>query len=283
MKETSPVFHQFLDVVYQLLYAHPKRFQFNERFLRRLLYHAYSCQYGSFLYDSEKERVEAKVKRRTRCVWDYFLARQREFINPDYDESLDVGEGVLFPKGEGVRWWAQAWGRPDAEMNGPGRGTNLRDDITKAKEERQMREDKEREEALRERLERVVRSTSPRKELQLFDGVGSSPSRTTEATPLEGSPTRSRLSLPTEVLTEQKSFIEVDHSIGKTDPATDGTVPPEIIEEAVNATVIESSDETSLGGSASIICSAVEDTGLSAGEYINDNAEIELGPLVYTH
>lgn len=219
------------------------------------------------------------MKRRTRCVWDYFLARQKEFINPDYDESLDIGEGVLFPKGEGVRWWAQAWGRTDAEMNGPGRGTNLKDDVTKVKEERQTKADKEREEALRERLERVVRTTSPRKELQLFDGVGSSPARTVEDTPLEESPTRSRSSLPIEVLTAQESFIEVDPSEGQTDPATDGTVPPEVIEEAVNATAVESSDETSIGGSASIISSAVEDSGLSASEYVNDGPEIELDPL----
>ena len=140
MKETSPVFHQFLDSVYQLLYLHPNRFQFNERFLRRLLYHAYSCQYGSFLYDSEKERVEAKVRKKTRCIWDYFLARRKEFWNTEFDESLDKGEGVLFPKGDCVRWWAQAWGRTDAEMNGPGRGTNVRDDITKTKEDKQGRD-----------------------------------------------------------------------------------------------------------------------------------------------
>src|SRR5262245_11363188 len=36
MKETSPIFHQFLDSVYQVLYTHPNRFEFNERFLKRL-------------------------------------------------------------------------------------------------------------------------------------------------------------------------------------------------------------------------------------------------------
>jgi hypothetical protein len=164
-------------------------------------------------------------------------------------------------------------------MNGPGRGTNLRDDVAKTKEERQTKEDKEREDALRERLERVVRTTSPRKELQLFDGVGASPSRTVDGTPLEESPTRSRSILPTEVLAEHDSFIEVDPSAGKSDPATDGTVAPEIIEEAVNAMTIESSDETSVGGSASIISSAVEDSGLSASEDINELSEIELDPL----
>jgi hypothetical protein len=267
MKETSPVFHQFLDSVYQLLYLHPNRFQFNERFLRRLLYHAYSCQYGSFLYDSEKERVEAKVRKRTRCIWDYFLARRKEFWNTEFDGSLDEGEGVLFPKGDSVRWWAQAWGRTDAEMNGPGRGTNVRDEITKIKEDKQERD---RAEALRERVERAVRNTSPRKDLQLFDGVGSSPSRTMENASGEESPTRVRPTLPREVLKDQEPFVEVDPSVGKGDPATDEEVAPEIIER----TIIESSDHTSLGGSAIVISNTIEDNAMS--EFLSD---AELDPL----
>ena len=57
LKLTSPVFQQFLDCVYQLLIQNPTQFEYNERFLRRLLYHLYSCQYGSFLFDNEQERV----------------------------------------------------------------------------------------------------------------------------------------------------------------------------------------------------------------------------------
>ena len=75
-KETSPVFHQFLDATYQLLRQSPTRFEFNERFLRRLLYHLYSCQYGTFLYNNEKSRLDAKVQERTTSVWAYFLSRR---------------------------------------------------------------------------------------------------------------------------------------------------------------------------------------------------------------
>lgn len=122
VKETSPVFHQFLDATYQLMYQHPTRFQFNERFLRRLLYHLYSCQYGTFLYDNEKERVEAKARERTRSVWDYFLARKEQFLNEKYDPTVDDNilgkERIILPKKEEVRWWAEVFGRTDAEMNG---------------------------------------------------------------------------------------------------------------------------------------------------------------------
>ena len=123
VNEVSPVFHQFLDATYQLLYQYPTRFEFNERFLRRLLYHLYSCQYGTFLFDNEKERMEARAAERTRSVWDYFLSRRPEFINPKYDPTVDDSvrgqERMIFPRKGEVRWWAEVFGRQDEEMNGP--------------------------------------------------------------------------------------------------------------------------------------------------------------------
>ncbi|KJR88862.1 phosphatidylinositol-3-phosphatase YMR1 [Sporothrix schenckii 1099-18] len=129
-REISPVFHQFLDATYQLLRQYPTRFEFNERFLRRLLYHLYSCQYGTFLYNNERQRLEAKVRERTSSVWDYFLSRRAEFTNPQYDASAmaaatngsNEGNGrqddrLLFPKLDEIRWWHQAFNRTDQDMN----------------------------------------------------------------------------------------------------------------------------------------------------------------------
>ena len=130
VKETSPVFHQFLDATYQLLYRHPTRFEFNERFLRRLLYHLYSCQYGTFLYNNEKERVEAHVSEKTRSVWDYFLSRKEQFLNDRYDATIDDNvrgqERLVLPESGELRWWHELFGRTDAEMNGPTRTTRNR-------------------------------------------------------------------------------------------------------------------------------------------------------------
>lgn len=129
--ELSPVFHQFLDCVYQLHYQHPTRFEFSERFLRRLLYHLYSCQYGTFLFDNEKERMENNAKERTRSVWDYFLCRKQEFMNPKYDPEIDDAvrgkERMIFPRKGEARWWAECFGRTDEEMNvfGPQAPPNL--------------------------------------------------------------------------------------------------------------------------------------------------------------
>jgi myotubularin-related protein 6/7/8 len=131
VNELSPVFHQFLDCVYQLHYQHPTRFEFSERFLRRLLYHLYSCQYGTFLFDNEKERMEARAKERTRSVWDYFLCRKQEFMNPKYETEIDDSvrgkERMIFPRKGEARWWAECFGRTDDEMNmfGPQAPPNL--------------------------------------------------------------------------------------------------------------------------------------------------------------
>ena len=123
VKEVSPIFHQFLDATYQLLSQYPTRFEFNERFIRRLLYHLYSCQYGTFLYNSEKERRDADIRSRTRSVWDYFLSRRPQFLNPNYDAVVDDHERgkerLIFPRPREVRWWNELFGREDAEMNGP--------------------------------------------------------------------------------------------------------------------------------------------------------------------
>jgi myotubularin-related protein 6/7/8 len=124
VNELSPVFHQFLDCVFQLHYQHPTRFEFSERFLRRLLYHLYSCQYGTFLFDNEKERIDSRARERTRSVWDYFLCRKQEFMNPNYEPEIDDGvrgkERMIFPRKGEARWWAECFGRTDDEMNGVG-------------------------------------------------------------------------------------------------------------------------------------------------------------------
>ncbi|KAE8448404.1 hypothetical protein EG329_009468 [Mollisiaceae sp. DMI_Dod_QoI] len=123
-KETSPVFHQFLDCTYQLLHQYPTRFEFNERFLRRLLYHLYSCQYGTFLYNNEKSRLDARVQQRTPSVWGYFLSQRAGFTNKDYDggvidDHVKGKERLLFPKLDKVRWWPEIFNRKDEELNGP--------------------------------------------------------------------------------------------------------------------------------------------------------------------
>lgn len=113
-RESGPIFQQFLDCVYQLMYQAPKDFEFNERFLRRLSYHSYACQYGTFLLDNERERQQYEVRQKTRSVWDYFMARRQQFVNPDFVSTEEIRVPNPTP-----RWWAGSFGRSDADMNDP--------------------------------------------------------------------------------------------------------------------------------------------------------------------
>jgi myotubularin-related protein 6/7/8 len=122
VSEMSPVFHQFLDAIYQLIRQNPTRFEYNERFLRRLLYHVYSCQYGNFLCNSEKERLDNKIKDRTKSVWGYFLSRQSQFTNENFDPEINEKSkekaSLLEFNPDDIRWWYELYGRTDVEMNG---------------------------------------------------------------------------------------------------------------------------------------------------------------------
>jgi myotubularin-related protein 6/7/8 len=119
--EVSPIFHQFLDAVFQLQYQAPNAFEFNERFLRRLYYQVYAGQYGEFLFNNERERSEHADK--LPSAWGYFLARRAEFTNADYTAKTD--DQLLFPRRQGaereveVRWWNMLFGRKNEEMNVP--------------------------------------------------------------------------------------------------------------------------------------------------------------------
>jgi hypothetical protein len=75
--------------------------------------------------------MEARAKERTRSVWDYFLCRKQEFMNPKYEPEIDDSvrgkERMIFPRKGEARWWAECFGRTDDEMNlyGPQAPSNL--------------------------------------------------------------------------------------------------------------------------------------------------------------
>jgi myotubularin-related protein 6/7/8 len=59
-KEVSPVFTQFIDCVWQLTQQFPTAFQYNERYLIALHDHVFSCQFGTFIGNCEKDRVDLR-------------------------------------------------------------------------------------------------------------------------------------------------------------------------------------------------------------------------------
>eukprot|EP00644_Phytophthora_capsici_P003975 jgi/Phyca11/564676/estExt2_Genewise1.C_PHYCAscaffold_150474 len=69
--ETSPVFLQWIDCVWQVMVQFPSAFEFNERYLILILDHLYSCRFGTFLYNSQRERVEQESVHPTQSLWSY--------------------------------------------------------------------------------------------------------------------------------------------------------------------------------------------------------------------
>lgn len=93
-QERSPVFLQWLDVVRIVLEQFPIRFEFTEKLLVFIMDAVYSCQFGNFLGNCDKDRAELRCREATRSVWSYVLYHGESlFANPRYEAH----PGPLWP------------------------------------------------------------------------------------------------------------------------------------------------------------------------------------------
>ena len=70
--QVAPIFLQFLDCLWQLVNQFPECFEFNAKYLLLLSEHVYSCRFGNFLCDTEREReLVAGIRQRTHSLWEY--------------------------------------------------------------------------------------------------------------------------------------------------------------------------------------------------------------------
>ncbi|XP_018607587.2 myotubularin-related protein 1b isoform X5 [Scleropages formosus] len=92
--ERSPLFVQFVDCVWQMMRQFPSAFEFNELFLITILDHLYSCLFGTFLYNSEQERVNKEVHGKTVSLWSYMNSQVEDFTNPFY---VNYENHVIYP------------------------------------------------------------------------------------------------------------------------------------------------------------------------------------------
>jgi hypothetical protein len=99
-KEVSPIFIQFLECMIQIMRRHPSKFQYSEGLIRLLAEHAYSCQFGDFLFNNQKERsefifkmgpVSQRLEQCTVSIWDYVYSRNDEFLNPEFTFISNLG------------------------------------------------------------------------------------------------------------------------------------------------------------------------------------------------
>ncbi|ORZ39698.1 protein-tyrosine phosphatase-like protein [Catenaria anguillulae PL171] len=108
-REISPVFHQFLDCVHQLMCTYPQAFEFNEDLLLELQFQVYACKFGTFLLNSERERFEARIRERTHSVWSMVEKDWSKYANPSYvapspSDSMPLPLSCRIPK---LRYWTR--------------------------------------------------------------------------------------------------------------------------------------------------------------------------------
>ena len=118
-QERSPIFLQWLDVVWQLMRQFPNAFEFTERLLVFLGDSLYSCQFGTFLGNSECERhgLALNARQATTSIWTYVLAQAHgaRFRNPLYV----MHDGPLWPctSIKKLALWERYFCRWDPEMH----------------------------------------------------------------------------------------------------------------------------------------------------------------------
>ncbi|XP_073252386.1 phosphatidylinositol-3,5-bisphosphate 3-phosphatase MTMR6-like [Porites lutea] len=115
-KDTSPVFLQFLEGVWQLQEQFPFAFQFNERFLLAIHDHLYSCQFGTFLGNCERERKEHGLAEKTYSLWGYMWQNISDYANPLYRGGADE---LLWPSTspQVLKFWRSMYNRYDNDLH----------------------------------------------------------------------------------------------------------------------------------------------------------------------
>ena len=98
-KERSPIFIQFLHVVYQIMVQYPTAFEFETSMLLYLSEEIYSNKFGTFLFNCEKELEEHNAKEITMSIWSDIFLNKKKYLNPYYKEikePLNIKTGVQY-------------------------------------------------------------------------------------------------------------------------------------------------------------------------------------------
>jgi hypothetical protein len=90
--EMSPIMIQWLDSIFQIQRQFPQAFEFNAEMLCDIADALFSCEFGTFLSNTEREFL--KISKRTSSLWNTLLANNK-YLNPKFDPSIT---GVLLPK-----------------------------------------------------------------------------------------------------------------------------------------------------------------------------------------
>ena len=93
--ERSPIFLQFLDIIYQLMIQFPTEFEFNVDYLLFIAKHYNVNLFGTFMFNNEEERVKNNARETTPSVWTYLLNNKDKYVNPLY--SINNCKKIITP------------------------------------------------------------------------------------------------------------------------------------------------------------------------------------------
>jgi len=103
--DRSPVFAQFIDCVWQVMQHFSNAFEFHEDLLLQIMKHLYSNLFGTYLCNSERERVREDLKRTTVSLWSFINSNMDDYVNPLYAPELYTGALFLSPSLRQLRPW----------------------------------------------------------------------------------------------------------------------------------------------------------------------------------
>lgn len=115
--EKCPIFLQWLDSIHQMIVQDPKAFEFNTFFLECLLYHTYSCLFGTFLCNNIADRVRKNVYLRSPSLWSYLDSMKDRFINKDFSPR-EGDDHIVTPSAEvsDLRLWTEVYYPSQADV-----------------------------------------------------------------------------------------------------------------------------------------------------------------------
>ncbi|KAL0224829.1 hypothetical protein RCL1_002741 [Eukaryota sp. TZLM3-RCL] len=85
--QRSPILLQFFDCCFQLLSQFPTFFEFNEQLLIDVVLMTYSGAFGTFLFDSEKERNDSLARDKTPSIWTIINNNLSKYLNSNYNPT----------------------------------------------------------------------------------------------------------------------------------------------------------------------------------------------------
>ena len=113
--QRAPIFLQWLDCVWQVMRQHPTLFEFNELWLLDVYDGMLSGRFGSFLFDCQREREEARLKSATESIWTWMMSGKRRlrYVNPLYQPPNNTAAVAASSTSSSISSSASLSHRPD--------------------------------------------------------------------------------------------------------------------------------------------------------------------------